>query len=138
MATFVPSHTLLRVILVFATMLAGCATAPRTSGPMARGYLRFEVEPEDAEIEIDEQYSGVITGWAANTVPVEPGVRRVTVRAEGYITQRFDIEVSAGEEVTLILEMEPVLELDPEDSSPSRDRFRPRDQFRRPRLGDRR
>jgi hypothetical protein len=117
---------LLAAILVASAALIACATAPRATGPRARGYLRFDVEPHDAEIEIDEQYSGVVNGWAQNIVPVEPGHRRVTLRADGYITQRFDIEVAAGEEVTLQLEMEPSLDVEPPREPDPRRQFRPR------------
>lgn len=116
------------VIVALSATLVGCATTPKTTARSARGYLRFEVVPEDAEIEIDEQYSGVVNGWAQHVVPVEAGDRRVTVRAAGYITQRFDIEVAANEEVTLRLKLEPSLELEPATDAPPdpRDRFRPR------------
>jgi len=103
---------------LMAVVVAGCATTS-ASGPRARGFLRFEVEPPDAEVDIDEKYSGVVNGWADGVVPVQPGLRRVTLRAPGFITQRFDLEVSAYEEVTLILALEPALELPdeaPEDS----------------------
>ena len=61
-------------------------------------------------------YSGVIEGWAAQTIPVVPGPKRIMLRAEGYISQRFDIEVASGEEVTLVLRMEPVIEeIEPEE-----------------------
>ena len=97
--------------------LAGCASGSGYRHGYSEGYLRFEIEPDDVVLEIDERYSGRLEGWVGGVVPVDPGVRRVTVRAEGYMTQRFDIEVAAGEEVTLVLQMEPTIEL-PEDDEP--------------------
>lgn len=101
--------------LLISLVISGCGASYAIRHPNARGYLRFEVDPQHVEVEIDEQYSGLVEGWAEGVVPVEPGVRRVTLRADGYITQRFDIEVAAGEEVTLQLTMERMIELDDEN-----------------------
>lgn len=119
-----PALFALVVTLLFAW---SCATGAGAGDRGRKGYLRFVVEPSGAEVEIDEQYSGVIERWVEGVVPVEPGSRRVTVRAEGFITQRFDIEVAAGEEVTLQLALEPVLDVDelPDDQrDPHRQRLR--------------
>jgi len=111
-------------VLLFLLVLSafGCGASHAIRQPLSRGYLRFEIEPQGAEIAIDEKYSGVIDGWVGGVIPVEPGMRRVTLRADGYITQRFDIEVAAGEEVTLQLQMERSIELDEEPApvQPSR------------------
>lgn len=40
------------------------------------------------------------------TVPVSPGLRRVELKARGYITQRFDLDIQDGEILTLTLRME--------------------------------
>lgn len=98
--------------------LSACATGSGATRPGARGFLRFEVEPPSAEVDIDEKYSGVVNGWADGVVPVQPGLRRVTLRAPGYITQRFDLEVGPYEEVTLVLALEPTLEIADEEDAP--------------------
>lgn len=98
---------------------ASCSTTSASQRAAARGYLRFEVEPDNAAVEIDEEYSGMVSGWVQQTVPVSPGMRRVTVRARGYLTQRFDIDIAAGEEVTLILKMERALELEDPRTTPT-------------------
>ena len=104
--------------LVLAVALGGCSAGMLVTQPDGpRGYLRLEVEPASAEVSIDEKYSGIANGWVANTIPVTPGMRRVTLSADGYITQRFDIEVAPYEEVTLVLNLEPELLL-PQDESP--------------------
>ena len=89
---------------------AACSAVQPMPGERGRGLLRLEVEPPTAEVYIDSEYRGVIEGWAAQTIPVAPGDHRVELRADGYMTQRFDISVGAGEEVTLQLDMEPELD----------------------------
>lgn len=94
--------------------LLGCTGArlvPTRDGKPV-GFLRFEVQPTTAEVKIDEQYSGAIEKWTGGAIPVEPGLRRVTLMADGYISQRLDVEVAVGEEVTIVLSLEPVLELE--------------------------
>lgn len=108
-----------------ASLLVACATGYGTP-TQPRGYLRFEVKPDTTELLLDEQYSGLIAGWVEGVVPVTPGVRRVTLRAEGYITQRFDVEVAAREEVTFSLSLEPILDVELDDSGDANQRPRPR------------
>ncbi len=107
--------------------LVGCSAGYVSQRGGPRGYLRLEVQPPGAELAIDEVYSGVANGWAEGVVPVTPGVRRLMLRADGYITQRFDIEVAAYEEVTLILALEPTLEVPDEEAETPKpdDPFRP-------------
>ncbi|WP_133621699.1 hypothetical protein [Bradymonas sediminis] len=92
--------------------LSGCTAVQRISEPRraSSGYLRLEVEPADTLIYIDADYQGRVDGWAANTVLVKPGLRQVELRADGYITRRFDIEVAAGEQSFLKVSMEAELE----------------------------
>jgi hypothetical protein len=98
--------------------LAGCVTM---SGAPSRGLLRLEVTPAEAEVFVDDQYQGRIAGWRQGTLPVKPGQRRVALTAPGYITQRFDLEIARGEEVTLQVQLEPELE-EPADPSQSQDK----------------
>ena len=111
-ATSRPFFVAATVIFV-AGFTASCGTTSSMQRASAKGYLRFVIEPEHAEVSIDEEYSGLVSGWMAETVPVEPGTRKVTLMADGYLTQRFDIEVAPGELVTLELNMERVLGLEP-------------------------
>lgn len=75
-----------------------------------QAYLRLDVEPTSTRIFIDSQYRGIVKGWRGQIVPVEPGHRMVELRASGFITRRFDVEVGPGEQVTLQVRMEPSLE----------------------------
>lgn len=112
-----------RVVVLLVALVAplGCSAIQPMPGGGDRGLLRLEVEPPTAEVYIDSEYRGVVEGWAAQTIPVEAGAHRIELRADGYMTQRFDITVGAGEEVTLELAMEPELE-DLETRQPRRPR----------------
>lgn len=102
------------LVAVFgATGGAACSAVQTTPDRGPRGYLELQVEPSSAEVFIDEQYAGVVEGWGNQTIPVEPGVRRVELRAPGYYTQRFDLEIGAHELVTLELKMEPTFDDEP-------------------------
>ena len=97
------------VCVLMAGLMMGCA-GTQVAGTKARGYLRLDVTPKNARIHLDGRYAGEVDGWAAQTIVVTPGVHMLELRSPGFISQRFDIEVAAGEEVSLTLEMEPVLE----------------------------
>lgn len=95
-------------ILVLLIFLTSCATLPSST---ERGLLRLEVVPEDADILLNEEYSGKVNSWRDGTLILAPGRHRVQVVAKGFLSQRFDIEIRANEEVTLRLNMEPEFEL---------------------------
>ncbi len=97
------------VVVVSCLFVFGCGTTSKAKA--GRGLLRLDVEPKTAEVFVDDEYRGVISGWRGSTMPMTSGVHMVEIRAEGYITQRFDIEVFADEEVTLTLKMERELDL---------------------------
>lgn len=88
--------------------LSACSAVQRIGehGPQGRGFLELLVEPNDAEVFIDEEYAGIIAGWHEQIVPVAPGPRKIELRAEGYITQRFDLTFAVDEQVTLELRMQ--------------------------------
>ena len=98
--------------------LAGCATM--SSSP-SRGLLRLEVTPAQAEVFVDDKYQGRIAGWRQATLPVKPGLRRIALSAPGHITQRFDLEIARGEEVTLQVQLEAEPQ-EPAELSPSQDK----------------
>lgn len=85
----------------------GCTAVQRVSDtPSDRAFLRLDVQPTSTRIFIDTEYQGVVDGWAQQTVPVTPGDRMVELRADGFITRRFDVRVEAGQQVTLQVRME--------------------------------
>jgi len=93
-------------LLVFA--MAGCSAVQRISQPQdgQKGALRLDVKPLDTRIYIDAEYQGRVDGWAAQTVLLKPGERQVELRADGYMTRRFDIAVQPGEHSVLTVVME--------------------------------
>ncbi|MEM1349687.1 MAG: hypothetical protein AAGI01_14090 [Myxococcota bacterium] len=104
------SHKLVSIFLL-ASVTSGCSGTQRPRGAEpARGFVALEVEPPGVTVYVDEAYSGVVSQWFQSTVPVEPGLVLVELRCEGYISERFDVEVAPGEVVTLQVRMERVLE----------------------------
>lgn len=93
-----------------------CAGIGYNTGKPPQAYLRLDVEPKHAKLYIDDRYQGQVQGWTQQTVPVRPGLRRVELRAQGYISQRFDLQFAREEEVSLSLTME--RELDEVDDVP--------------------
>ena len=87
----------------------GC-TSVQTVSDEEESYLELDVEPANAQIYLDGDYHGTVDGWHHQVVPVEPGARRVELRAHGYITQRFDIDVPPGRWLTLRVRMERSIE----------------------------
>ena len=108
-AAFAPLAAL--VILMGGLMSCGTTRSARAPGDGApqRAYLRVDVRPPNASIYVDEQYSGEIHRWREQTLVLTPGVRRVELRAQGYLSQRFDVALRADEMTVLKLRMEPAL-----------------------------
>ncbi len=98
------------MLWLIVTLVMGCSAVQPISEPGDASYLEFDIQPETAEIYIDGDYSGTVDGWREQVVPIEPGHRRVELHAEGYISQRFDVEVDHGRWMTLRVRMEPVIE----------------------------
>jgi hypothetical protein len=100
--------------IVYVLVLVGAALAMSCSAVQSltdrdgarRGYLELIVEPETVEVFINSEYQGLVSGWRGGVIPVVPGMQRVELRAEGYMTQRFDLGVAPNELVTLELTME--------------------------------
>ncbi len=100
------------LFLTFAALL-GC-TAIQPIDDRQEAFLELLVVPDTAEIFIDDEYVGVVNRWARQTVPVEAGYRRLELRADGYLTQRFDLDVTPGNMHTLRVRMEPDSHLGPD------------------------
>lgn len=104
-----------RIALLLATsLLLSCARRlpeptqpePANSGPVeaeptieekAPPGLRFQVEPADAEVFIDEKSYGEAA--QLGHVPLPPGIYRVSIRARGYTTWRAEVSVGESAEV---------------------------------------
>ncbi len=107
-------HKLLMLTLcvgLFIGTLPGCtAVQPIPDEGDGRAFLRLDVEPATTRIFIDSEYQGIVEGWVQQTLPLDPGHRMVELRADGFITRRFDVEIDPGQHMTLEVQMERELE----------------------------
>lgn len=127
-ASFAPSRrrklSLFPLLLILPWLLFchGCAT---TSGAQKNtedspSFLELQVHPTSAEIYIDDEYQGLVEGWRHQTVPIQPGYRRLELRASKFITQRFDLDVNPGELLTLTVRLEASTGISDDDEPPQR------------------
>ncbi len=100
----------LPLALIVLLLACACASSPSTSSPDAPSVLQVDVQPPDASIYIDDQYQGQIDGWRDGRIPIEPGARRVELRADDYLPQRFDIDVEPDAWLTLRVRLEPTID----------------------------
>lgn len=113
---------------LFGLFVGACTAVQQIPDEPERAYLKLEVAPASTEVYVDGDYRGTVEGWVRGAVPLEPGDHRVKLRADGYITRRFDVRVQAGESRVLELEMERRLEtLSADAGSESPPPDRPRD-----------
>ena len=63
------------------------------------GGLSFEITPNDAEVFVDNVYVGTVGEFTSTTQPlaVAAGHHLVEIRAAGYQTIRFDVDIIAGQ-----------------------------------------
>ncbi len=59
--------------------------------------LVFDVEPADAEVEIDGSMHGP-AGQLPSTVELPPGAHQIIIRKEGFQTWRGEVEITARTE----------------------------------------
>lgn len=85
--------------------------APRDSADepvFERGRLRFDVEPADAAVYVDDRYVG--TGEELSGLrrgfPVRPGKHTVTVVRPGFAAKAMDVEVKSGASIDVVVELE--------------------------------
>jgi hypothetical protein len=65
----------------------------------ADGYLRLSMEPAIAQVHIDGYYVGTVAEFGTGRA-LAPGPRRVEIRAPGYQTATFDVNVFPSETIT--------------------------------------
>jgi hypothetical protein len=91
------------------------AEAWRTAEPKAGGFapadqgrLRFEIEPDDAAVYLDDRYVGTAEelGGLSRGLRVTPGRHTVTVVRPGYATKTVDVESSPGKAIDVVIELE--------------------------------
>lgn len=66
----------------------------------ADGYLRLLMEPATAQVHVDGFYVGTVAEFATAGRALPAGPRRVEVRAHGYQTATFDVNVVPNETIT--------------------------------------
>jgi hypothetical protein len=117
-------------ICALVTVLTGCYSVQTMADDDAveQSYLELKVEPATAEIFIDDEYQGIVERWREQVVPIEPGYRRLELRAQGYISQRFDLDVKEDTWLTLRVKLEPTIDV-PGGESPSMERDNDSDDY---------
>lgn len=88
-------------------VVTGCTGFQQAQSPTGDTFVELDVEPSDAALFVDDDYMGTADGWQHGMVPVEPGLRRLKIDAEGYIPQRLDIDVDQGRTITVTARLEP-------------------------------
>lgn len=78
------------------------------AAPAAQGRLRFEIEPDDAAVYLDDRYVGTAEELAGLTrgLRVAPGRHTVTVVRPGYGTKTVEVESQPGKAIDVVVELE--------------------------------
>ena len=103
-----PSLLVLLAIAI-GVVATGCSTTP-TASDTETSVLELDVEPSEATLYIDGEYHGEVEAWHEQRVPIEPGPRRVELRASGYLSQRFDLDVTPDRWLNLRVRLEPEID----------------------------
>jgi len=76
--------------------------------PTSQGRLRFEVEPDDAAVYVDDRYVGTAgeLGGMSRGLRVKPGKHVVTVVRPGYGTKTVEVESKPGAAIDVVIELE--------------------------------
>ena len=93
-------------------MLNACTAIHTIKKSEASAYLHLEVRPKTAIVYVDEQLYGEINTFRGQIIGLRPGKRRVEIRAEGFESERFDLILNSGEELTLTLKLISKLEVE--------------------------
>jgi hypothetical protein len=85
------------------------ATIEARPGAVASGGISLEITPGNAQVFVDDAYVGIVTTFGPASAPLTlaPGRHRVEVRAAGYQTLEFDVDVTVGEVIPYRGEMQP-------------------------------
>lgn len=65
-----------------------------------QGRLALTVTPLSAQVLVDGFYVGLVEDFADRGLWLDPGARRIELRADGYDTATFDVHVEEGETVS--------------------------------------
>ncbi|MHB8798011.1 MAG: PEGA domain-containing protein [Thermoanaerobaculia bacterium] len=80
----------------------------REALPAERGRLRFEIEPADAAVYLDDDYVGTGEELAGlrRGVPVAAGKHTVSVVRPGFVTKTIEVEAKQGAAIDVVVELE--------------------------------
>ena len=82
-----------RWALLLLVTTAACASAQR---PRAAGAYRFQCDPPDAHVYIDEEDQGPCVLWSTRAIGVTAGVHRFRIVREGWIPQESEATPVGG------------------------------------------
>ena len=107
---FVRCFGLSGVIALTSVACAGVAppVVDRSLEAAGQGLLVVVATAEDVTVLIDDR-PVLRAGDQPRSLPLAPGVYRLRAEAEGYLTERYDVEVIAGQTIDLRLTMWPSL-----------------------------
>jgi len=97
--------------MYFGSSYGNLGSAPPATPPRyAQGYLRLESSPGRAQVFVDGAYVGLIDdfGISGRALVLDEGVHRVELRAPGYGTAGFDVNVAANQTIRYRGELQPV------------------------------
>jgi hypothetical protein len=68
-------------------------------GQANSGGVSFEITPSDAELYVDGARVGTVSDYSPTTAPLglSPGRHQIEIRAPGYRTMAFDVDIVAGQ-----------------------------------------
>ncbi len=77
----------------------GQGNTANTLNPSNTGGVSFEITPGDAEVLVDGNLIGIVADFTPSTQPVglPVGAHRIEIRAPGYRTITFDVNIVAGQ-----------------------------------------
>jgi len=84
--------------------------APGSIAPSATSGLSFEITPYDASIYVDGEYVGTVEQFTPKDQPLAmtPGRHRIEIRASGFQTITFDVDLIAGQVIPYRGDMQPL------------------------------
>ena len=80
----------------------------REALPAERGRLRFEIQPADAAVYLDDEYIGTGRELAGlrRGVPADAGKHTVSVVRPGFVTKTIEVEAKPGAAIDVVVELE--------------------------------
>ena len=79
--------------LWLAVALGACGGAQR---PRAAGYYRFQCDPPDARVIVDEEDRGACSLWSTRALGLRAGVHRIRVAREGWLPMESEATPAGG------------------------------------------